>query len=365
MRYENVCIESFGFSLPREAITSADLEARLEPLYERLRLPAGRLELMTGIRQRRVWPVGMLPSEQSIVSARHALAAADFDPSRIGALIHGSVCRDHLEPATASRVHCELGLSSDCFVYDVSNACLGVINGMLQVADMIELGQIDAGLVVGTEDSRHLIEATIDALNADTSLTRNSVKLAVASLTIGSGSCAVLLTHKRLSTSGTRLSASVARANTAFHRLCHSGRDEAVSGGMNPLMTTDSEALMREGIATGAATFRDFLTESDWSLEQLDKTCCHQVGEAHRKQMLASMDLDPDKDFATLQWLGNTGSVALPITTAIAAEQGHFKANDKVGLLGIGSGINCLMLAIDWQHVPVSSEPTRHASLGG
>ena len=81
--------------------------------------------------------------------------------------------------------------------------------------------------------------------------------------------------------------------------------------------------------------------------------------------MLASMDLDPDKDFATLQWLGNTGSVALPITTAIAAEQGHFKANDKVGLLGIGSGINCLMLAIDWQHVPVSSEPTHHASLGG
>ncbi len=354
MRYQNVCIESFGFSLPREVITSEDLEARLGPLYERLRLPAGRLELMTGIRERCVWPVGMLPSEQSIVSARHALAAADFEPSRIGALIHGSVCRDHLEPATASHVHCDLGLPSDCFVYDVSNACLGVINGMLQIADMIELGQIEAGLVVGTEDSRHLIETTIDALNTDESFTRSSVKLAVASLTIGSGSCAVLLTHRDLSKSGTKLSASVARANTSFHRLCHSGRDEAVSGGMNPLMTTDSEALMREGIATGAATFRDFLAESGWSLEQLDKTCCHQVGEAHRKQMLASMNIDPDKDFATLQWLGNTGSVALPITTAIAAEQGHFKANDKVGLLGIGSGINCLMLAIDWQHVPVS-----------
>ena len=356
MRYQNVCIESFGFSLPHEAITSAELEERLVPLYERLRLPAGRLELMTGIRERRIWPVGMLPSQQSVVSARHALAAAEFDPCRVGALIHGSVCRDHLEPATASRVHCDLGLPSDCFVYDVSNACLGVINGMLQVADMIELRQIDAGLVVGTEDSRYLIETTIDDLNTDESYTRSSVKLAVASLTIGSGSCAVLLTHREFSKSGTQLCAAVARANTSFHRLCHSGRDEAVSDGMRPLMSTDSEALMREGIATGRATFNDFLRESRWSLEQLDKTCCHQVGEAHRKQMLAALNIDPHKDFATLEWLGNTGSVALPLTTAIAAERGHIQTNDKVGLLGIGSGINCLMLAIDWQHVPVSFE---------
>ncbi len=353
MRYEHVCIESFGYTLPEEIITSGDLEERLRPLYERLRLPAGRLELMTGIRERRVWPVGMLPSEQSILSARQALAAADFDPRRVGALIHGSVCRDHLEPATASRVHCELGLPQDCFVYDVSNACLGVVNGLLQIADMIELGQIEAGIVVGTEDSRHLLETTIDALNTDQSFTRSSVKLAVASLTIGSGSCAILLTHRGLSTSGTKLSAAVARANTSFHRLCHSGRDEAVSNGMNPLMSTDSEVLMREGIATGVATFSDFLTESGWSLEELDKTCCHQVGEAHRKQMLASLNVDPAKDFATLQWLGNTGSVALPITAAIAAEQGHIQPNDRVGLFGIGSGINCLMLAIDWQNVRV------------
>ena len=53
-----------------------------------------------------------------------------------------------------------------CLVYDVSNACLGMLNGMVQVANLIELGQIRAGLVVGTEDSRSLVESTIDALNA-------------------------------------------------------------------------------------------------------------------------------------------------------------------------------------------------------
>jgi 3-oxoacyl-[acyl-carrier-protein] synthase-3 len=150
MHFEHVCIESLGVTLPPEVVTSAHLERRLEPLYQRLRLPEGRLELMTGIRERRFWPAGTLPSTKSIESAEKAIQIAGIDRDLIGALIHGSVCRDHLEPATASGVHHGLGLSPQCLIYDVSNACLGLLNGMLQIASMIELGQIRAGLVVGT-----------------------------------------------------------------------------------------------------------------------------------------------------------------------------------------------------------------------
>ena len=356
MRYTHVCLESFGYTLPDEVVESSELEARLEPLYRRLNLPEGRLELMTGIRQRRFWSPGTLPSEKSIVSANRAIKAAGIDRSLIGALIHGSVCRDHLEPATASRVHHELGLSPECLIYDVSNACLGLLNGALQIANMIELGQIRAGLVVGTEGSRQLVETTIDVLNRDESLSRRSIKSAVASLTIGSGSCAMLLCDRELSQTGNRLAAGAIRANTAFHRLCHSGADEAVADGMAPLMNTDSERLMAEGITTGAATFDDFLNQAEWTREQLDKTVCHQVGAAHRKLMCESLGIDPANDFATLDWLGNTGSVALPITLARAAEEGFLDANDNVGMLGIGSGINCIMLGVQWQEARVGGE---------
>ena len=44
MRFENVCIESIAVALPVETLTSTELEERLRPLYERLRLPFGRLE---------------------------------------------------------------------------------------------------------------------------------------------------------------------------------------------------------------------------------------------------------------------------------------------------------------------------------
>ena len=349
MQLFKVCLESFGYTLPDEIVTSSDLETRLGPIYERLRLPHGRLELITGVRQRRFWPAGTMPSEKSVFSAEQALQVADFDRRRIGALIHASVCRDHLEPATASAVHHRLGLPADCQVFDLSNACLGLLNGLLQIGTMIEAGQIEAGIVVGTEGSRQLVETTIDELNTNESLTRKSIKSAIASLTIGSGSCAMLVTHSDLSKTQNRVLGGSVRANTQFHDLCQSGADEA-GAGMSPLMDTDSETLMREGCATGAANFERFLQELDWTRDNIDKTVCHQVGPTHQKAMFESLAMDTEKDFTTVEWLGNTGSVALPITMAVAAEQGHLQANDHVGMFGIGSGINCVMLGCHWQH---------------
>jgi 3-oxoacyl-[acyl-carrier-protein] synthase III len=359
MRYERVCLESFGYTLPDEIVTSAEIETRLEPLYRRLRLPEGRLELMTGIRERRFWPPNTLPSEISIPSAEKAIAAAGIDKAEIGCLIHASVCRDHLEPATACRVHHGLGLSGDCLIYDASNACLGILNGMLQVANMIELGQIRVGVVVGTESSRPLVENTIARLNSDTTLSREQMKLAVASLTIGSASAAVVLVNREMSRTQNRLMAAVARANTEFHALCHSGGDESIAGGMQPWMTTDSERLLHAGVATAKEAFAGFLDEFDRGVDEIDKVFCHQVGVAHRRLLFESLRLRPAADFSTVEFLGNTGSVAAPITAAIGIEQGHLSPGDQVAMLGIGSGLNVIMLGVDWQTSPLAGEAIR------
>ncbi|MCU0877442.1 MAG: 3-oxoacyl-ACP synthase III [Pirellulaceae bacterium] len=347
MHYQNVCLEALGYSLPDEVVTSDQIESQLGPLYRRLRLPEGRLELMSGIRERRLWPRGTKPSDQSIVSARRAIENAGVDPKLIGCLIHGSVCRDQLEPATACRVHHALELRPNCQVYDVSNACLGLLSGILQVANLIELGQIQAGVVVGTEDSRSLLESTIGQLNADESLTRETVKPAFASLTIGSASAAVLLVHRDISQTGNRLAVGSVRAHTSHHELCQGGHEGSSAGTI--LMQTDSEQLLAEGLAAGAATFDDFLKASQWSRDELHRTVCHQVGGTHRKLMLQSLCLPPGRDYVTYPWLGNTGSVALPITLALAVEDGFVQPHEQIALLGIGSGINSIMLGVEWE----------------
>lgn len=352
LRYENVRLEAFGYDLPEEIVTTEELERRLTPLYERLRLPPGRLELMTGIRERRFYPADMPPSEASLRSAERALDAAGIARSDVGALIHGSVCRDYLEPATACGVHRGLGLSSDCIVYDVSNACLGLLNGMIQAAEMIELGRIRAAVVVGTENGRHLVEHTIEQLNAAATLTRDEVKNSIASLTIGAASAAVVLTHKSISRTQNKLCGGTVYADTQHFALCRSGRDEARADGVRPLMNTDSEALLAAGVSAASAAFKQFTATVGRGPAEIDKTFCHQVGVAHKKLIFQTLGLNPGADFTTFEFLGNTGAAALPVTAALGVERGHLKAGDFTAMLGIGSGVNVVMLGVEWQTAP-------------
>lgn len=353
MRYQSVCLESLGYTLPTETVSSEEIERRLGPLYRRLRLPEGRLELMTGIRERRFWPSAARPSQVSVVTAGAAIAAAQLDPGQLGALIHASVCRDQLEPATACDVHRRLHLSDRCLVYDVSNACLGFLNGLVQLANMIELGQIRAGLVVCTESGRDLVEATIDRLNHDETLSRAEMKLAMASLTIGSASVAGVVVHESLSGTGNRLLGGAVRCATQHSDLCR-GDHAPLGDRRGMLMQTDAEQLLEAGVEVARQAFADFLVETSWSIADIQRTFCHQVGVAHRRRMLDALGLDPARDFATVDYLGNTGSAALPVTMARAMEAGAVPPDSNVAMLGIGSGINTLMLGARWQESRVA-----------
>src|SRR5688572_29189855 len=129
MKFQNVCLESIAVALPEEIWTSVDIEERLRPTYERLKLPFGRLELMTGIKERRHWPVNTRPSDASAVAGRAVLKKSSLRPEQLGVFIHGAVSRDMLEPATASFAHRKIGLPGTTQIFDVSNACLGFLNG--------------------------------------------------------------------------------------------------------------------------------------------------------------------------------------------------------------------------------------------
>ncbi len=354
MQFERVAIETLGYTLAPEIISSSEIESRLAPTYSRLRLPEGRLELMSGIAERRFWRPGTAISTPSVNSAKLALEASGLSPADIGCLIHASVCRDYLEPATACRVHSELGLSPNCWVYDLSNACLGLLSGMMQIATLIEMGTIRAGIVVGTENARNLVESTIANLNQDQSLTRQTIKSSFASLTIGSGSCAILLCDRSLSQTDNRLLTCVARAESQHHQLCQSDHDQAGSD-MQPLMQTDSEQLLHAGLGVGARTFDQLLAVAG-ARDNFTASVCHQVGATHRKLMLAALELPAENDFTTFRWLGNTGSVALPLALALGLQSSAIRPAAQVALLGIGSGINSVMLSTTWPQPIVAGD---------
>ncbi len=343
MRFENTVIESLAVALPEEILTTTQIETRLAPLYERLRLPEGRLELMTGIRERRVWPSGTRPSDASAAAGRAVLKKSAISPQKIQLFMHSAVSRDMLEPATASFAHRKIGLPASAQIFDVSNACLGFLNAMTIAAGMIESGQIECALVVSGENGGPLVEHTLQTL-LNQPLNRQEIKPYFANLTIGSGAVAAVLCHRSLAPTGHRLIGGVARAATEHSELC-----QGDTHGADALaMQTDSESLLVAGIELAQTTWNEFCREVNGSASSFDRFICHQVGRTHRRKLYEALELDLAKDFSSFETLGNTGSVALPATLALAAEAGALKAGETVGLLGIGSGLNCLMLAVEW-----------------
>ena len=349
MQYQHVCLEAFVTNPPDEVVTSADIETKLKPVYDRLGLPEGRLELMTGIRERRFYSPGTLPGQISGQTVRQAIEISELNPADCGALIHGSVCRDQMEPATAASVHATAGIPSNALVMDVSNACLGLLNGAILIADMIELGRIRAGIVVGTEVGRPLVEATIDKLISDPNVTRKSFKLDFASLTIGSGSAAIVLCHDSISKTGNKLLGGAVQADTSFANLCEGGVEASTPGDNRPLMNTDSEALLHAGVGLAEKTWEQTKENLSWSNTDVTKTFTHQVGRAHRNLLLERLGLSPEIDFPTVEFMGNTGAAALPTAAAIGIQDRFVRAGDRIALLGIGSGLNSIMLGLEWQ----------------
>ncbi|MDR3229121.1 MAG: 3-oxoacyl-ACP synthase III [Puniceicoccales bacterium] len=341
MIFNRVAIASLSVELPDEVWTSAFLEEKLAPLYTRLRLPEGRLELMTGIRERRFWSRPMRPSEASALAGRKALEQAGVGAGEVELLIHAGVCRDRLEPATAAYIHGLLGISPQAQILDVSNACLGFLNALTLAAGLIESGQIKRALICSGENGRPLVERTVATLNGGT-LDRNAIKPYFANLTIGAGAAAAVLCRDDLAPPDSpRLLGGTGLTDSAANTLCEGDGDlDAL------VMRTDSERLLAAGVALAERAWVRFCEETGWDAATPRLALTHQVGTRHSQLLFERLKISPQKDWRTFDRLGNVGSVSLPATFALAREAGAAQPGDAVALLGMGSGLSTLMLAV-------------------
>ncbi len=350
MRYTKVFINSIGYELAPHVVTTEEIEEKLKPFYDSVGFVPGQLVTLTGIMERRYWDIDHTLAQGSARAGQKAIRLAGISPDDIEALVFCGVGRDGFEPATACAVADSLKISPSAHVYDVSNACLGVITGMVQVANEIELGNIKAGLVVSCETARQIVESTINEINKAKSV--EFYKKTIATMTGGSGAAAVLLTDGSFNVNKTclhRIDGSVVRHANRFHKLCRwTFEEHGMPVNSKITMRTDARAVLEHGLELAGKTFLKLRKELDIPENKPDKIICHQVGSTHQKMFLNAINMDEKKDFSTFPFLGNMGTVSLPMTAAIADERGFLKKGDYVGLLGIGSGLNCLMMGVQW-----------------
>jgi 3-oxoacyl-[acyl-carrier-protein] synthase III len=250
-------------------------------------------------------------------------------------MVNTSVSRRYLEPSTAVAVHHALGLPRSCQNFDVTNACLGFVNGMELAAAMIDSGMVEHALIVNGEDSRPVQERTIERLNRPDA-TSKDVLAQFATLTLGSGAVAMVLGRADQHPEGHRLVGSASRAGSEHHELCIGDNEE---------MRTDLKGLLDAGLALSEDLWADAAGEFGWG-RGMDRYVVHQVSKVHTQAMCDRFSIDPSLVPTTFPTRGNLGPASVPFT--LAGEQDSLVDGDRVLLMGIGSGLNASCLEIAW-----------------
>ena len=334
-RFTNTAILTLGEEEAPEIITSDAFDERLADTYRRVGLRAGMLERLVGIRERRWWPEGFTFIDGAVAAGAKAIGECGVDPARIGLMINTSVSRQFLEPSSAVSVHHGLGLPTSCQNFDITNACLGFVNGMELAGAMIDSGVVEYALVVDGEDSRVVQENTIQRLLRPEA-TADDVMREFAALTLGSGAVAMVLGRADHHPEGHRLVGSTTRAATQHHQLCI---------GDNDVMYTDLRGLLDAGLELTESLWVDAADEFGWD-QGMSRYVIHQISQVHTDALCKRIGIDPTLVPRTFPTRGNVGPASVPIT--LAAESSRLEDGDRVLLMGIGSGLNASCLEIEW-----------------
>jgi len=349
IKYNNIFLESFGFDLPPYCVTSAEIEDKLMPLYKKLNVPYGSLERLSGVKTRYCYEPTETPSMIATRAAQTAIENCSFDPSKIGAVFNCSVTRDYFEPATGVIVHNNLGLKEDVMALDITNACVGFSNGIMMVANLIQSGVIEAGLITSGENLFTLTDSTYKKL-IDADIDRVSFLKYLPTYTLGSGGVAFILCNEKLAKSGHQLVSSVARSASQHKDLCVGNADFCYlnDSPITPLMETDSQKLISSAAKLGARAWQDYSELQGWSPDEISRIFCHQVGKHVNEHFYNTMGLPFEKDYCVYPKFGNLVSAAMPSALIDAANKGELNSGDKLLLTGFGSGLNAIFTGLVW-----------------
>lgn len=338
MKFENVGVESVAHIEAPIRVESELLEAGFAQTLTRLGHKQGLIRSLTGVVARRFFPEGQESSHAATDAGRRAMELARVQAHDIDVLISTSVSKDYIEPSIASTVHANLGLGPACLNFDISNACLAFLNAMEVAAMMIERGSARRALIVVGESSRLPVETTVQWL-AQPNVGEKELRDNFATLTLGSGASAMVLSHANLCRTPHRFTGGVSLSASNQNHLCRGQRDH---------MVTDAPGLLKAGVELAGQTFNAAQRELGWTQTNLNHLMMHQVGSAHLRSVLSRLGLPQEEAHLSYPEYGNMGPASIPFTLSQAASSGHLKVGDRVALMGIGSGLNCSMMEIRW-----------------
>ncbi|TDD25633.1 ketoacyl-ACP synthase III [Actinomadura sp. KC06] len=321
--------------LPDTLLSTPDLEERLAARNPHLRIPRGVIERVTGVRFRHLAPAGMMPSDLAVAAAGDLLDRAGRRPTDPDLIIYAGVGLDAIEPATAHMVAAKLG--ARCPVFDVRNACNGVLNAIELAEALIVTGRCGTVLIACGELASTAIRWDLaSAADFTAAIPSYTVSDSGAALLVEAGTTPGILGHHALAVSSAYQAAIVPLVRTG-------------SGGMRVgRFTVDSLQLAAAIRNLGPAVWEKPLAEHGVGWDDLAAICLHQTSRPALQTFCQYADVPLEKVEITITDHGNLVAATLAAQLAAATTAGRVRSGDLVALIGLASGISGGTLLLRW-----------------
>lgn len=333
-------VASAGRRLPTTHLTTDDLMASTRH-HTRI-----DLERLTGIHERRV-SVGEDDSfSLATAAALDCLSRSPHPAASLDVVINCSITKFHgltkwLEPTMSGAVAQTIG-ATNAMTFDLSNACAGMLSGVMVLNNWIRQGAVERGLVVSGEYISQLGQNAADHV-------RNIMSRELASLTLGDAGAALLLERAPDGVRGITVAGFTTVADHS--RLCLA---YPMDGSPAARMFTQSRAIQKAAIADTPLLLQEVLDSAGIAIEDIDQVITHQTSARAIKkgmaEITAAMGGKPRHDAViTVDHYGNTASTTHTVALIDEIEAGRIVAGETVALIALASGleIGIILLTVD------------------
>lgn len=331
-------IISVGYALPQKEVKTKDIERELG-LKERLGIPYGLLERLTGCQAHREAPPETNASDLATEASRQALDRAQLSARDIDLVIFCACCHDVPEPATANIVQEKLG-ADRAHVFDIKNACNAFLNGIDIADSLIACGKATTALIATGEVTSKFVDKNIKK--------RDDLQLKGAGLTLGDGGGAVILQKNDTAEHG--LVSTRFKSDGRYWRLAVVGE----GGTMYPrdpsrgYFWSDSEKIITLAFEKIPDVMRQVMKDAGWGPNDVDLVIPHQVTVKIIKDIMDDVTIPFERAIITVDRFGNTAASTIPIAMATAIETKRLRSGMRVLLVGGAAGFSVGVIGMIW-----------------
>lgn len=327
---QKIKLESLGVYLPKKVVTMEEL---LQACRHR---PGIDLERITGVHERRV-AEGEYAADLAIKAAVRALSMSRYKAREMDVIICTSISKHNaqdeftFEPSTAVLVRRALG-AANALVFDIVNACAGMLTGIYVLQGLIRSGAARRGMVVSGEQNMPLAWTA-------TREVRHSLDGQLAALTLGDCGAAIILDVATDTRYGFHWLDLVTGAK--HDHFCYSRPSSRGRGGV---LITKARSFQVKGNQHFPFYLKLALDRSGWSVDDVQHIIPHQVSvraiKTGVKAVKRFMNVElPDYFLCCAEKYGNTTTTSHFLVLHEFMLSGRIAKDHNVVLVSGASGI--------------------------